>query len=184
MLYEKDVKVIVSFDDENSTEAIAPPQGSQLDFGPFLVDLIEEVAGRTSIARTLQLTAADEGLSKQFQQYVFKIWNQQQNIPTDVDAFMDFLGEIERIHLKDEFRPTVVKCLNGATKSGLFCVIWNVLERMRIDGEVAIPQTIRNLRHRRQQIIPNFEQYSFCYEAVLRHIKGSEIYANMQICDD
>ena len=52
-----------------------------------------------------------QGLSKQLQQYVFKIWNQQQNIPTDVDAFMDFLGEIERIHLKDEFRPTVVKCL-------------------------------------------------------------------------
>ena len=42
------------------SQAIAPPQGSQLDFGPFLVDLIEEVAGRTSIARTLQLTAADE----------------------------------------------------------------------------------------------------------------------------
>ena len=45
---------------------------------------------------------------------------------------------------------------NGSDKSGLFCVIWNVLERLRIDGEVAIPQTIRNLRHRRRQIIPNF----------------------------
>ena len=35
-------------------------------------------------------------------------------------------------------------------------MIWNVLERLRIDGEVAIPQTIRNLRQRRRQIIPTF----------------------------
>ena len=44
---------------------------------------------------------------------------------------------------------------NGADKSGLFCVLWAVLERMRNEREVAIAETVKTFRVRRPQIIPN-----------------------------
>ena len=43
---------------------------------------------------------------------------------------------------------------NGADKSGLFCVLWTVFERMKEDNEVAVADTVKMMRVRRPQIIP------------------------------
>ena len=66
------------------------------------------------------------------------------------------LDELSNGHFPFYFR-------NGAEKSGLFVVLQNMLEQMRIDGDVTIPQTIRLARHRRQQIIPNYVCPNYAY---------------------
>lgn len=44
---------------------------------------------------------------------------------------------------------------NGAEKSGLFCVLQVVLERMKIEQDVAIHHVIQRMRSVRPSIIPN-----------------------------
>ena len=48
----------------------------------------------------------------------------------------------------------IVYFRNGAERSGLFCVISAVIERMKIEQDVAITQVIEQMRNNRGQIIP------------------------------
>lgn len=42
---------------------------------------------------------------------------------------------------------------NGAEKSGLFCVASTVIERMKAEQDVAIPQIIEEMRNYREHIV-------------------------------
>jgi len=44
---------------------------------------------------------------------------------------------------------------NGADKSGLFCTVMAILDRVKVEQEVVIPQIIKQLRSTRPQFIPN-----------------------------
>ena len=44
---------------------------------------------------------------------------------------------------------------NGADRSGLFCVISSVIERMKIEQDVAITSVVEEMRNAREQIIPS-----------------------------
>jgi hypothetical protein len=44
---------------------------------------------------------------------------------------------------------------NGADRSGLFCVISSVIERMKIEQDVAIASVVEEMRNAREQIIPS-----------------------------
>ena len=44
---------------------------------------------------------------------------------------------------------------NGVERSGLFCVISAVIERLKIEQDVAITQVIEQMRCCRDQIIPS-----------------------------
>ena len=45
---------------------------------------------------------------------------------------------------------------NGCDKSGLYCVLATVIERLRIEQDVDIQHIIKQMRNRRPQIIPNY----------------------------
>jgi len=45
-------------------------------------------------------------------------------------------------------------CRNGAERSGLLCVVSVVLERMKVEQDVAIGHVIEELRSCREQLIP------------------------------
>jgi len=45
-------------------------------------------------------------------------------------------------------------CRDGAERSGLLCVVSVVLERMKVEQDVAIGHVIEELRSCREQIIP------------------------------
>lgn len=44
---------------------------------------------------------------------------------------------------------------DGATESGLICVMCNVMERLEVDGDVDIMAAVRQLQIRRPQCIPS-----------------------------
>lgn len=48
---------------------------------------------------------------------------------------------------------------NGVDRSGLYCVITAVIERLKIEQDVAITQVIEQMRCRRCQIIPTLVRW-------------------------
>jgi hypothetical protein len=50
---------------------------------------------------------------------------------------------------------------NGCDKSGLYCVLATVIERLTIEQDVDIQHIIKQMRNRRPQIIPNY--VNICY---------------------
>ncbi|XP_062587740.1 receptor-type tyrosine-protein phosphatase epsilon-like isoform X2 [Saccostrea cucullata] len=67
---------------------------------------------------------------------------------------------------------------DGAKRCGQFCVVYNALEQMSMDGEVDIFTITRQLQIRRPEFINNLEDYQFCYDAVADYLQNDTVYAN------
>ncbi|XP_052259348.1 tyrosine-protein phosphatase non-receptor type 14-like [Dreissena polymorpha] len=52
-------------------------------------------------------------------------------------------------------RLVVLQCRDGYSQSGLFAVLWCLVERCQRDGEVAVAEIVKMIRRRRKQVITN-----------------------------
>ena len=43
---------------------------------------------------------------------------------------------------------------------------------MRAEGGVDLPETVRQLREQRLQLVETLEEYSFCYETTLHYLSS------------
>ncbi|XP_060553372.1 receptor-type tyrosine-protein phosphatase alpha-like [Ruditapes philippinarum] len=148
-----------------------------MTIGPFK---LKKVSEEDKVFYTMTVfNMAYSSKTKKITQLEFKNWNTDQITPTDPENMLHFLQEVERLNRIAADSPLLVQCLDGSEKSGLFITLMSIFERVRLDKEVCIPQVIRELRYIRQQILPNFEQFQFCYNAVLCYVDSHQMYANM-----
>nr|XP_022304830.1 receptor-type tyrosine-protein phosphatase alpha-like isoform X2 [Crassostrea virginica] len=74
---------------------------------------------------------------------------------------------------------SVIMSKDGAERVGVFCVLHNVLQQLRMDKEVDIFTAVRQIQTRRPEVISKLEEYRRCYELVPVSISEDGIYANM-----
>lgn len=178
LILEQEVKVVVTFDDYTGEEVgICFPEEGSATSGPFKMTFVSESCNQNFKTRTHTLKYHKK--EHNVLQVVFNQWETGIPVPSDPYKMYSFLQDLEKLQKQHEQKPIILSCLNGAERSGLIAVLINILERARFDGEVSIPQVIRQLRVRRQQIIPNFDQYKFCYDVFLCHAETNATYANM-----
>ncbi|KAH3792545.1 hypothetical protein DPMN_146041 [Dreissena polymorpha] len=60
----------------------------------------------------------------------------------------------------------LVQCSDGFTRSGFFAVIGYTHERIKRDGELAVPDTVRVTKYRCHRVIPNEKQYLFSFSVM------------------
>ncbi|XP_055956224.1 receptor-type tyrosine-protein phosphatase S-like [Patella vulgata] len=109
--------------------------------------------------------------------YECKFWNNQQQTP---ESFISLINVLE--HVKSSYEnsnPLVVVCRDGVTKGGIFCVLAAILERLTIEQDVSVLQTILQLRASRPQIITSYEQLKFCFDAIDHYLEHYTTYANV-----
>ncbi|XP_052807040.1 receptor-type tyrosine-protein phosphatase C-like [Mya arenaria] len=68
--------------------------------------------------------------------------------------------------------PVVVQCHDGYSRSGLFAALLCIVDRIKTDKEVAIAETVRLVKYRRQAAVADVEQYQFCHEVVFEYLKN------------
>lgn len=49
--------------------------------------------------------------------------------------------------------PVVVQCSDSWTQSGLFCVCYIICEKMTVEGQVSVYQTVKSVKLKRHQIV-------------------------------
>ncbi|XP_078327334.1 uncharacterized protein LOC111111930 isoform X4 [Crassostrea virginica] len=74
---------------------------------------------------------------------------------------------------------SVIMSKDGAERVGVFCVLHNVLQQLRMDKEVDIFTAVRQIQTRRPEVISKLDEYRRCYELVPVSISEDGIYANM-----
>nr|XP_022306516.1 receptor-type tyrosine-protein phosphatase alpha-like isoform X4 [Crassostrea virginica] len=74
---------------------------------------------------------------------------------------------------------SVIMSKDGAERVGVFCVLHNVLQQLRMDKEVDIFTAVRQVQTRRPEVISKLDEYRRCYELVPVSISEDGIYANM-----
>ncbi|XP_026579171.1 receptor-type tyrosine-protein phosphatase alpha [Pseudonaja textilis] len=68
----------------------------------------------------------------------------------------------------------------GAGRTGTFCALGTVLERVKAEGILDVFQTVKSLRLQRPHMVQTLEQYEFCYKVVQEYIDAFSDYANFK----
>ncbi|TSK72023.1 Receptor-type tyrosine-protein phosphatase alpha [Bagarius yarrelli] len=77
--------------------------------------------------------------------------------------------------------PITVHCSSaGAGRTGTFCALSTVLERVKAEGILDVFQTVKSLRLQRPHMVQTLEQYEFCYKVVQEYIDAFSDYANFK----
>ncbi|BFZ21542.1 hypothetical protein BsWGS_24580 [Bradybaena similaris] len=70
-------------------------------------------------------------------------------------------------------------CRDGATYSGLACVLSLLLDRMDNDHRLTIPLVVGALKAIRPEVIPTLDQYRLLYDVLLQYSENTAEYSNI-----
>ncbi|XP_052763147.1 receptor-type tyrosine-protein phosphatase mu-like [Mya arenaria] len=105
--------------------------------------------------------------------FEFNAWDNTSDVPMSSKNYVDLIKRVDANLRETSNRgPVLVHCLDGTGKSALFCIVSILVEKMKIDQEVSVVNTIRKVRSRRTSAIPNMAKFEFCHECVLSYIKS------------
>ncbi|KAI1897461.1 hypothetical protein AGOR_G00083520 [Albula goreensis] len=66
---------------------------------------------------------------------------------------------------------TIIHCLNGGGRSGMFCAISIVCEMIKRQNVVDVFHAVKSLRNSKPNMVESPEQYRFCYDLALEYIE-------------
>ncbi|XP_045159787.1 uncharacterized protein LOC123525102 isoform X2 [Mercenaria mercenaria] len=183
LVYDQHVCNIVmmnNVDDDDETIGEYWPSDDST-YGPFRVELLSCDNNEDFSVMTIQLTHSS--LSRQTTMKVklfrYEGWSDSEMLPHTTTSLTSLISQVSRSSRDSKTEPIIVHCMDGAERSGLYCAVSSVLERLQMDKKINIPQTVLQLRARRPQLIKTFEQFDFCYRAVLDYLDSTQIYSNV-----
>ncbi|XP_041346708.1 receptor-type tyrosine-protein phosphatase mu-like [Gigantopelta aegis] len=193
MVYEMECTTIVSL---TSPDALAtsqdigiywPEYGESMTVGPFTVQnktTITETTSSNITELSLVLGKEDQLIyenqdTRNIEMFMLNNWLMDDRLPLDKYELLMFLDKLERRRDEIGEKPVVVQCIDGAKHSGLFCVLSNIISKLKLDDDVDIFVTVRELQCIRPQIVESFKQYQYCYEVVKEYMNSLEIYGNL-----
>ncbi|KAL3867985.1 hypothetical protein ACJMK2_040826, partial [Sinanodonta woodiana] len=179
MVYQFEVRSIVmlnTLSEMKDEERYWTENQEQLEILPFIITLESKSCNDSGINYTLLLHYHDERRKVRLSRATY--WPDGTPVPTSPSAVLKHIDQIQQWQQETGNTHIVVHCMNGADRSGLFCVIAALLERIKVEHDVAVEQIIKQMRSRRPQIIPNVDQFKFCYDAVLDYLDHFDTYYN------
>ncbi|KAK6188530.1 hypothetical protein SNE40_004688 [Patella caerulea] len=148
-----------------------------ISYGPFIVETTAEIKSDPSVTIrdfTITNTLIPDDPPRVIRQFHFHHWADGSTVPSSKMALLELLDMVERWQHQTDNTSVTVHCMNGASRSGLFCAVSCILERLNVEKEIDVFQAVKQLRLNRSQFIDNMEQYKFCHDVVLDYLKDPE----------
>ncbi|XP_056868883.1 receptor-type tyrosine-protein phosphatase mu-like isoform X3 [Takifugu flavidus] len=134
-------------------------------------DLEEDVISR--IFRIYNTARPQDGY-RMVQQFQFLGWPMYRDTPISKRSFLKLVHQVDK--WQEEYDGgegrTVVHCLNGGGRSGVFCSINIVCEMLRQQRCVDVFHAVKTLRNNKPNMVDVLEQYKFCYEVALEYLNS------------
>ncbi|XP_019645755.1 PREDICTED: receptor-type tyrosine-protein phosphatase alpha-like [Branchiostoma belcheri] len=163
---------------QNKCAMYWPEDGSQ-SFGDFTVSLQDQTDYPDYTLRTFHLTKGKGGTTRTVQQFHFHGWPEV-GIPDNAAGMIDLIGQVQKQQQHSGNGPITVHCSAGAGRTGAFCAISTVLERVKAEGVCDVFQVVKALRLQRPHMVQTLDQYQFCYQAVVEYLDSFDHYANFR----
>uniref|UniRef100_A0A8C5PE78 Receptor-type tyrosine-protein phosphatase n=1 Tax=Leptobrachium leishanense TaxID=445787 RepID=A0A8C5PE78_9ANUR len=120
-----------------------------------------------------------ENKARQIRQFHFHGWPEV-GIPTDGKGMINIIAAVQKQQQQSGNHPITVHCSAGAGRTGTFCALSTVLERVKAEGILDVFQTVKSLRLQRPHMVQTLEQYEFGYRVVQEYIDAFSDYANFK----
>ncbi|KAB5517058.1 hypothetical protein PHYPO_G00185100 [Pangasianodon hypophthalmus] len=153
------------------------PEEGMLRYGPVQVERVScsmdcDVISR--LFRICNLTRPQEGylMVRHFQ---YLGWAGLREVPASKRSFLKLILQVDKWQEECEEGEgrTVVHCLNGGGRSGVFSAITIVCEMIKRQNVVDVFHAVKSLRNSKPNMVDTPEQYRFCYDVALEYIENS-----------
>ncbi|XP_072533102.1 receptor-type tyrosine-protein phosphatase kappa isoform X5 [Salminus brasiliensis] len=153
------------------------PEEGMLRYGPVQVERVScsmdcDVISR--LFRICNLTRPQEGylMVRQFQ---YLGWAGHREVPASKRSFLKLILQVDKWQEECEEGEgrTIVHCLNGGGRSGMFSAISIVCEMIKRQNVVDVFHAVKSLRNSKPNMVDSPEQYRFCYDLALEYIETS-----------
>uniref|UniRef100_A0AAX7UIW9 Receptor-type tyrosine-protein phosphatase alpha n=1 Tax=Astatotilapia calliptera TaxID=8154 RepID=A0AAX7UIW9_ASTCA len=155
------------------------PSDSAVTHGDITIELKREEENESYTVRDLLVTNTRENKTRVVRQFHFHGWPEV-GIPTDGKGMINLIAAVQRQQQQSGNHPITVHCSAGAGRTGTFCALSTVLERVKAEGILDVFQTVKSLRLQRPHMVQTLEQYEFCYKVVQEYIDAFSDYANFK----
>ncbi|XP_052778200.1 receptor-type tyrosine-protein phosphatase S-like isoform X1 [Mya arenaria] len=142
-------------------------------YGPFIVETTAEIISDPSITIrdfTITNTYLPQVVPKVVRQFQFHRWSSGSPVPSSKLALFELIDMVDKSQKQAGDQPVLVHCMNGASRSGLYVAVSVLVERLKLEKEIDVFQTVKQLRQCRPHLVDNLEQYRYCHEIVLDYI--------------
>ncbi|KAL1024006.1 hypothetical protein UPYG_G00050210 [Umbra pygmaea] len=142
----------------------------------------------------LELYNSQTGEKREVFHYLYLSWPDF-GVPKSASAMLDFREHVQQ-RQKSVLRslgakwagppgepPLVVHCSAGIGRTGTFCTLDICLSRLEDVGTVDVCETVRRMRTQRAFSIQTWDQYYFCYTAVIEYAQRHGKLAPVQWSD-
>ncbi|XP_050413531.1 receptor-type tyrosine-protein phosphatase alpha [Patella vulgata] len=188
MIYGMDVQSIVSADPSVAQNGLPdfgvywPEENEELLVSPFKIrctsiSICAEDVLEYNLCFKLQ-TKSDLSEEKFVKLFVLNCWPKDTLVPRAVSPILSVLETVNQ-RQTNFHNPIVFQCLNGISRSGMLSAASLIISRLKMDKEIDIFSTIRQIQIMMPEAISTYEQYKFCYTIATRCLDSMKVYSNL-----
>ncbi|XP_025079512.1 uncharacterized protein LOC112555363 isoform X2 [Pomacea canaliculata] len=186
MVFQHQATAVICLDSTEGNQGVSywpDTKGSSVKLGPYRVELlgIKEDAVMTIRALRIYLPGQYNLNSRKSVDPTKETWHEVTHITCSLwpdclltsEYVSTFVAIVKTVHPEPQ-RPVLVHCRDGHTRSGVFCVLYAVLERLKAEGKVAVSYVTPHMRSPRRQNVTCLDQYEFLYRCVQHQLDVQE----------
>lgn len=183
LIWEQEAATVVMLTREEEAGKVKchhywPSEGSRL-YGVILVELVEEGSFGDYISRKFKLTHTEAKESRTVTQFQYIDWPDT-GLPESGVGIVDLIGQVQKWQQQSGNTIIVIHCSGGVGRTGVFCGISMMIERLKAEGVIDVFQTVQAMRLQRPAMVQTAEQYEFCYTTLQEYLDSFDLYANFQ----
>ncbi|XP_077863888.1 receptor-type tyrosine-protein phosphatase mu-like [Saccoglossus kowalevskii] len=184
MVYDWKSLTIVMLNDmtEDMQDGQYWPDDGHIQYGPLRVEVLSEQQHGDVIERKISLQHVDKmGIdnSRFITQFQAINWPNNHDTPISLNAMTDVMAMVKKN--QSDVVPVIVHCSNGIGRTGIFCTMVAVSDKIRREQIVDIFQAVKTLRLNRPGMVESLAQYTYCYDAILKYLDQFVTYENLMI---
>ncbi|EDO48187.1 predicted protein, partial [Nematostella vectensis] len=152
------------------------PGKQPITFGSLVVEMQDKVKSGHLVVRIFKLTNTEVSASRDVRQFHYTSWTEENPLEDGLSRcqLIDLIGQVQYWQAESGRHPIIVHCSAGVGRTGVFCAVSILIERLKAEAMVDVFQTVKQLREQRPAMVQTKGQYDFCYQVVLEYLASFE----------
>jgi protein tyrosine phosphatase len=150
-----------------------PDEGAQT-YGKFEIHLVSEhIWSEDYMVRSFYLKNTETNETRTVTQFHYLAWSAD-GIPTNVKSLLEFRRKVNKSY-RGRSSPVLVHCSTGTARSGTYCLIDIVVNRITKGAgikELNIAGSLEHLRDQRMKMVGTLDQYKLAYSCVAEEVNA------------
>lgn len=175
-IWQQGITLIVNLcnqDDALKYQRYWPDEGSKT-YGIFEVHLVSEhIWSEDYLVRSFYLKNTETNETRTVTQFHFLAWPED-GVPTNIKSLLEFRRKVNKSY-RGRASPVLVHCNSGTARTGAYCLIDIVVNRITKGAgikELNIAGSLEHLRDQRMKLVGSLDQYKLAYSCVAEEVNA------------